>query len=512
MTDDGIWINSLKDEICELDDKVLFEEAANCFLGGQLRAAYIMTWLAIVESLKRKLSILSDMGDKNAIESVKKIDQSENSKHSTDKIIIEESNKCGVLDKIDFGKTMFLYEQRCLFAHPYNLNPDIDEVKFIIGQAARITLCKELYYNKFYLDELILNIKNKPFFLPSDVIQIRKYAQNIVSRTPENLHPYFFKSLLSKIGEVCKEEGKFQTLIKLRYFIIELLVNSTLQLEDKAWTFEKKIIDYPYESFIGLVHPDTWLLLPERFKEMLFAYLEIEVESSKSVNLRSIASILIQNKSFEHLFVERYLIYLNSLSFSESISFYGNTDATFDRVCLELESFQFEKQNFVIDFLKNEKVILSINQIEIHKQIRLGKLLKQAAANNHWKSKALITSIVNKNIILSDGVLAGIALGNLIQSLNELDIDEKLKEFVLIINEVPESIQNILYDIIDLAIDEGRISNWFKITYEKVNFMELIKGTEQSIKLWNLNNKDRFDKIIEKIIKYMMNEQPDNIK
>ena len=321
MTDDNMWINSLKDEICESDDKILFEEATNCFLGGQLRAAYIMTWLAIVESLKRKLSILSDMGDKNAVESVKKIEQSENSKHSSDKIILEESNKCGVLDNVDLGKAMFLYEQRCLFAHPYNLNPDIDEVKYIIGQATRITLCKELYYNKLYLNELILNIINKPFFLPSDVSQVRKYARNIISRTPEILHPYFFKSLLSIIGEVCKDDGKFQTLIKLRYFIIELIVNSTLQLEDKTWTFENKITYYRYESYIGLVHPETWLLLPERFKEMLFAYLESETESSKSVNLKSIAGDLIKNKSFETIYRERYISHLNSLSFSESISF-----------------------------------------------------------------------------------------------------------------------------------------------------------------------------------------------
>ena len=57
MTEDKDLILKLKAQIVEPDDKVLFEEAYQCFLNGQLRAAFIMTWIYIIESLKRKQEI-----------------------------------------------------------------------------------------------------------------------------------------------------------------------------------------------------------------------------------------------------------------------------------------------------------------------------------------------------------------------------------------------------------------------------------------------------------------------
>ncbi len=35
-------------------DKVLFEEVLTCFESGALRAAYILTWICIAESIKAK--------------------------------------------------------------------------------------------------------------------------------------------------------------------------------------------------------------------------------------------------------------------------------------------------------------------------------------------------------------------------------------------------------------------------------------------------------------------------
>ena len=120
---------------------------------------------SIIESLKRKIFILSNLGDSRATTAKQKIEDAENEKLSADKLIFEESKVCGIIDNADYSKVAFLWEQRCLFAHPYNLNPEIDEVKHILGQAARITLWKELHFNKTYLTDLSENISSKPFFL-----------------------------------------------------------------------------------------------------------------------------------------------------------------------------------------------------------------------------------------------------------------------------------------------------------------------------------------------------------
>ena len=114
MTEDKDLILKLKAQIVEPDDKVLFEEASQCFLNGQLRAAFIMTWISIIESLKRKIFILSNLGDTRATKAIQKIEAAENDKLSADKLIFEESKFCGIIDNADYSKVAFLWEQRCL--------------------------------------------------------------------------------------------------------------------------------------------------------------------------------------------------------------------------------------------------------------------------------------------------------------------------------------------------------------------------------------------------------------
>lgn len=500
MTEDKEWIEGLKAQIIEADDKVLFEEASQCFLHGQLRAAYIMTWISIIESLKRKIFILSNLGDSRATTAKQKIEDAENEKLSADKLIFEESKVCGIIDNADYSKVAFLWEQRCLFAHPYNLNPEIDEVKHILGQAARITLCKELHFNKSYLTDLSENISSKPFFLPTEIEQVRNYAKRTISRTPLSLHPFFFKTLLFKIGELSQSEDKFSELRKLRYFIVELLVNTTLPLDNADWTLENRVTKFPYECFIGFVHQDTWPLFPDRIKEMLIAYLEGETDSSKLIALKSIAGYLVQNNCLEEGFKNRYHKKLNGLSFDTSINYYGSNKATFKRICDDLESYQFEQQNPVIDYLRKDKSIELINGLDKSKQIYLGRLLKSAARNNHWKSQSLVTSITNGSLLYSDWLKAGIALGGFMSLKDEIEIDNNfIEKSASILNVLSEPFQNEIYDIIELSITEGKICSWERVIFSEPQFTAILKKTEESVSDWNANNKSRFEKVAENI-------------
>ncbi len=508
MREDKDWIENLKAQIIEADDKVLFEEASHCFLNGQLRAAYIMTWISIIESLKRKIFILSNLGDNRATTAKQKIEDAENEKLSADKLIFEEAKICGIIDNPDYSKVAFLWEQRCLFAHPYNLNPEVDEVRHILGQAARITLLKQLHFNKTYLTDLSDNISSKPFFLPTDIAQVRNYAKRTISRTPLNLHPFFFKTLLFKIGKLSQSEDKFNEQRKLSCFLVELLINTSLPLDNVDWSLENRVTNFTYVCFIGFVHQDTWPLLPDRIKEMLIAYLEGETESTKLNNLKAIAGNLVQNNSLEESFKNRYHKKLSGLSFETSINYYGSIKATFKRICEDLASFQYEKQNPVIDYLRMDKAIELINVINKSEQIYLGRLLKSAAKNNHWKSLNLVSSITSGSLLYSDWFKAGIALGGFISLKDELEIDNNfIEKSANILNILPDPIQNEVYDIVELAIKEGRVSSWDKMIFNEPQFMTITKKTEEGISEWSVNNKLRFDKAAENIRTALTSEE-----
>jgi hypothetical protein len=387
-----------------------------------------------------------------------------------------------------------------LFAHPYNLNPEIDEVKYILGQAAQITLCKELHFNKTYLTDLAEYISSKPFFLPTDTEQVRNYAKRTIARTPLTLHPFFFKTLLYQIGQLSQNEEKVNELRKLRLFLLELFYNTTLPLDNIDWSLENKVTNFPYECFIGFVHRETWKLLPDRIKEMLIAYLEGETESSKLIALKSITHFLVQSDTLEEVFVNRYHKKLDGLSFDSAINYYGSSIDSFKRICSDIESYQYEQQNPVIDFLRKPKPVDLINGLDKSKQIHLGRLLKAAAKNNHYKSQNLVTTIIGGNLPYSDWLKAGIALGGFMSFKDEVEIDNNfLEKSVKILNALPESIQSEIYDMIENAIKDDKIDYLDKMLFSEPQFIANIKKIEESILEWNTNNKLRFDEVTESL-------------
>ena len=500
MTDEK-WVADLQRQIIEDDDKILFEEAAACFLSGYLRASYILTWISIIESLKRKIKLFSNLGDARATDAFQKVEKAEDKKQSVDKLIFEEASACGIIDNSNHSKINFLWEQRCLFAHPYNLKPEPDEVKHILGQAVRITLGKELFYNKVFLTELANNIANKPFFLPSELDRVRNHAKRTIARVNVELHPFFFKTLLSKVGEIGLKEDKSSELRKLRYFLIELFVNTSLALDHNDWALEYRVTNFPYECLIGFVYQETWPKLPDRIKEMLIAYVEDETDNQKLINLKSIIGYMVHNDALEDGYQNRFYKKLDNLSFGSAIDFYGSTEAKYIRIWKDLGSYQYDKQNSVIDFLKTDKAAKLIKGLDHEKQYKLGQILKASALNGHWKSQNFVSRVSYGSYNMPDNLKAGISYGSFIRMNNKLFIDEKqIEQAVKILNEVSEEIQNSVYKSISDFIEQNEPDEWDRLN--ELNFNNLINTDIENITDWDENNKIKFQKLIEKIKSY----------
>ncbi|MCH2232392.1 MAG: hypothetical protein MK105_18800, partial [Crocinitomicaceae bacterium] len=425
MTENEKWIDDLRNQITYDDDKILFDETSGCFLTKHYRAAYILSWITIIESLKRRIKLFSNLGDSRATDAVKEIEEAEDKKLSTDRLIFNESKKCGIIDNADFSTINYLWEQRCLFAHPYNKQPEIDEVKHIIGQSIKLVLGRQLLYNKGFLTDLSENIATKPFFLPNEVERVREFAARTIARTNTDLHPFFFKTLLYKVGQIIEVPEKFNELRKLRWYLIELFVNTDLDLSDNRWSLENKVTKFPYECAIGFVHQDIWEKLPMRIKEMLISYVVSENDTKRLISLKSIVRNLIESNKLEEDLKTNYYSKLEKLDFNSAINFYGSNESKYYRIITELESWQYEQQNPVIDHLKTEGATEFLNSLDIDKQFYLGRLLRACASGGHWKTQYLLSDIINGSITAPDNLKAGIAVSSFIDRQDKYSLDRK---------------------------------------------------------------------------------------
>jgi len=503
MTDNKNWIDELKTRIIESDDGILFDEATGCFLSGHYRAAYILSWISIIESLKRKIKLFSNLGDSRATDAWNEIEKVEGQKASTDRLIFEESNKCGILDNADLSTISYLWEQRCLFAHPYNKQPEEDEVKHIIRQSIKLVLAKELLYNKDFLTELSENIANKPFFLPTEIERIREFAKRTIARTPESLHPFFFKTLLFKVGEISFNQEKFSELRKLRYYLVELFINTTLSLDNNSWSLEHRVTNFPFECFVGFVHYEAWGKIPDRIKEMLISYFENEQDEKKLISLKSIGNNLVKNGVLSDTLKGKYIAKLNGIKFDSAINFYGDNDAKFDRIKTEIESGQYERQNPVIDYLKEERASSFINSLDKEKLFQLGILIKACAAGGHWKTQYLIPNIVNGLIKFPDWLKAGIAFRNFISKQNKYSLDKNsIINSIKLLNQIDTEIQQEIYEKIYSILEMDSPNDLEFMGFNESELIELSTSVVDSIEDWNAINKSNFELLIEKIKKY----------
>lgn len=415
------WGVELRSQIHDPQDYPLFDELIGCLEANFLRSAYIMSWIGIAENLKSKILQLSNLGDAAATNALKAIEDAEANKKSVDKLILEKAMALNLTDTSEQGILDFLWTQRCLFAHPYNLAPNIDETKYSINQLVKICLAKPLLFKRQYLNELVQNIVTKPFFLQNDEVEINKYYDGLLPRITVDQHPYLFKTLLGEFGKIDNETSKADIQVKLRLFIIKLLLDSTLPLSDDSWSLEHRAVNFPFTTFYGVVSPATWTKLPIRIKQILIDYALGEVDENKRYQIKNIFWNLIRNGVLEENFRTRYFDFLENISFNYAINFYADPSRMLGRILRQFDTHNYDKQNPVIEYLKSTNGKTFYNGLSEADQAALGRRITYAVRNNNWIGIDYFNSLPNQTD-LPKGLIAGLVEGTLFDRNNKFYI------------------------------------------------------------------------------------------
>ncbi len=490
------WIKKLRRKIIEKEDHILFNEATGCFLTGQYRAAYIVSWIAIIESLKRKIEAFSNFGDNRAKEALEKIEKAENNKQSTDRLIFDGAKNCNLLDTINYSVILFLWEQRSIFAHPYNKSPEEDEIKYILNQAVTIVLSSELMYNKNLLKELSRNIAETPHFLPNDNDLIIEHAINSIARTPVNLHPFFFKTLLGHLGEIVSLPKKASEIKKLRLYIIELFKRTSLPLDDNRFTIEDRVTRYPYECFLGFIDNNIWLKLTDRVKGMLIDYLSSEKDKTRLNYLLYICSKLYKEGLLNNSHEKKYLSKLSGLDFKYVINFY-NEKSKFERIIFEINTGRYELQNPVIEFLNSDEGDIFYKSLIPDQQFKLGRYLNYSAFQGNWKALEYILNVIKEKAKLLEGIKSGIAYSYFIDKNDNLNLKmDRLNNAIILLNQVNKANQDKCYEMIYDKIAKNEPDDLEHLVYTNDKFSEIQSSIIEKITTWKGSNKEYFMKLI----------------
>lgn len=473
-------IEELEYKIVNEFDKILFRESVNCLKAKTYRAGYIIAWISIVESLKRKINDLSNIGDIQSQQSLSKIDALEKNEKSADIQILTESLLISIIEPDEYKKLQFFWGQRCLFAHPYEKAPTEDELIFIIKQSIEITLSKKLEFKKNYINELIENLSSKAHFLSNDNSVIENYAKNVIPRISKTLHSYFFKMLISKIGEIKDDEIKKIFLKRIRIFSVLLLKTTTQKLSDIKWRMEDLSLNHTYEFVLGTCDYRIWKKLPSRSKDIV---LEFILQKSNKRE-RYFTTIMLSKIYKKNLFTKansvKFEKLISSMEIIEASELYKDEKALSERFLIEFDSNDFYRQQDSIRVLTSDYGQIFQDKVSEHYAILIGKKITISSQYGCYEAQNVMLNI---NYRFTDNFRVGFVVGLFLDNQMTFRLSEKL--FYTLLSFIDESESNFFNKVIafirinrnDEALErmqKARISD-FKTEIDRIDNLKKYK-------------------------------------
>lgn len=276
METESSFSDKYSQKVLDPTDKKILDEALRCADNECYRASYIMIWISIVESLKRKINILNAIGSTHAKTAVKKINEAEKDKRSIDKDLISYAFDCGLIG-VDQRVTMdYLWARRSLFAHPYEKHPLESDLVEAVNHALDISLGREIHYSRQAIDEKIEVLSSQPHIVGTKTSEIVIYVNDFIELIKEADYKYAHDKAQLTINNWFKEKpsaGNMYVYRRLGIFIKKILCKESIDFSDPKWKIDHAVEHHCFETWATMVSANTWNKFSDRNRSQLIRFI-----------------------------------------------------------------------------------------------------------------------------------------------------------------------------------------------------------------------------------------------
>lgn len=468
-------LRSYIEKIVDPQDQILFQEAFQSFCSQAYRSAYIMFWLTCAESLKHKFQMCSKSGDKRARVIYQKITNAEGRHKAVDKSILTYSQQYGLITDLEYKKLEYIYNMRCIYAHPYKESPTKEDVISAIDTIMRTVLARPALLTETFVEELISKLTNNECYLSDVEDVVRKTAKKWLEKIHPNYHKIFFEIYTEKYETMCTEQLDQVYIRRARWILDEILKKiSFITYNGEEWhnlvsTYPQTILD------ILQVEPSGLMQIGDRAKDYVInTILKNAKESPEYLN------ILIPYLKNQEFLGHNYSIINNSLLQLPLASLQCTQlpiDTYLPVIINALQSGNFERQNEASNWIyKNRNLIVTLSSKQ---QFDLGKNLHEAAIHGAFTAQSDTNIIANQPTEYPFAFIQG-----LVHAVIVLDSQGKCSN----IHWGQLELLSKLFK--NLPEDQGLIENLNKSIQEYFN-QEFFAGYKESlIKQYDLNQYD----------------------
>lgn len=339
------------------DDKTILKEALECAKNDNLRAAYIMFWVSVAESLKRKITFLAGSGEAKAIAALSEIETAENESRSVDNTIIGQSMSCNIIDNSEQVELQYLWKKRSIFAHPYQSRPSEDDIKHCVSKVMSISVGKPLNYTLAGIKAQIDTIVTQPHIMEFDHGAIESYIQRFVDRI-EQIN--YNKTYIYAQGKFNSWKGLGNesqwTAFKIRTIIIKLLSKSEVDFENPSWFIEKSVENFPYETWVTSVGPETWMKFSAARQKQLLNFLKYSNFKNKKFRHYRLFASLLKSRVLDMPAKNRILEFFEEIPAVSILPHYPELRERCQRIAKELGEYDYSIQNDILRYLTDNEL------------------------------------------------------------------------------------------------------------------------------------------------------------
>jgi len=420
-------------EVHYKQDKILFSESLELAESGHYRSAYIMVWLSCAESIKRRFQE-SKGRDTKAQAYCNEIDTAEENHSAVDNILLKKAFEYGIISDAERLKLHHIFEDRCMYAHPYNQKPTVLELDLAITTVVDIILSKPNQFTKSYLKQLINSLAtDKNYLFDSKKTVLAKVGEWI-----KEIHPSYYSYFIQaywKTAENQKQRPDFNIFKNRARWIIKSLLkeNGFDMFSANAWL--DFVAKSPLMSIEILLDIDYWAEVDESVQDYLISkILDLVEDDNEYLNLLSpfLSEPALLGRHFDK--VEEFI---NKLD----LGAVARTEVKllkikFKSLIESLDSGTYAFQNEAIKLIKSREI--EIAELTSEQQILLGKSLHGAAEWGEWSAGTYRDHIISNPQNYTLDFLKGITLLLLFKPSGIFDFNYRLLEKIntLIMNMV----------------------------------------------------------------------------
>ncbi|MEW6636982.1 MAG: hypothetical protein AB1425_09260 [Actinomycetota bacterium] len=266
-------LDALAGRISEEVDRPLFEEAAKCFAAGALRAAYIMAWITVAESLRNRFSAMAERGDAQAGGVLKGVEEREKRDRPADLYLLEQACKLGLVDEERLRKLAHVREMRNLYAHPTGTGPTEQETLAALEVIVDAVLSEPPLLRHGYAEHQLDALFGERHWLPDDEMAVREHAAGVAHRLHPAAAPYLLKGLVERYAEILGDPERDAERRRAEWFVSGFLEELAPDLSEPRWRLADLVLRRPAAASLLLGVPGVFGLLPDQARDMVFGHL-----------------------------------------------------------------------------------------------------------------------------------------------------------------------------------------------------------------------------------------------